>query len=458
MKALILIASLGVIAMMSEVLRFKKALLPVVALGLLSAFVLNALDWNTSFSYYSDMVIFDNYAIAFNGAVIAITFLWLFISREYFISESSRSEHAALVLFALCGAMLMISHANLTMLFIGIEILSISLYVLASSDKSSLRSNEAGLKYFLMGAFATGFLLFGIALVYGATGTFNLREISAYTALSQGNAPLFLYAGILLMMVGLLFKVSAVPFHFWAPDVYEGSPTLITAFMATVVKTAAFAAFFRLFSSCFSELSSHWGTALAVISAITMLGGNILAVFQRSFKRMLAYSSVAHAGYLLLAIVSMNGNSAGGLFFYTVAYSIASLGAFSVLHAISHNGDEQISNLKGIGHSRPGVALFLSIIMLSLAGIPPVAGFFAKYYLFLGALESHQNALVLVAILSSLIGVYYYFKVIYTMFQPRDPEAGEVPYVIGTHRILLVVAALLSLAIGIFPSILQGLF
>lgn len=453
MKALIIISLLGVVAMMAEVLRFRKLLMPLVALGLIAALVTVVLDWGTDLSYYNDMAYFNNYALAFSALIITVTLLWLIIGGGYFISESSRSEHAALILFALAGAIAMISFANLTMFFIGLEILSISLYVLASSNKRELRSNEAGLKYLLMGAFATGFLLFGIALIYGACGTFNLDQIAVKLA-SGVEHPLFVQAGVLLILVGLLFKVSAAPFHFWAPDVYEGAPTLITAFMATVVKTAAFAAFYRLFSTCFSTMQETWVFLLAILSGLTMLAGNILAVYQTSMKRMLAYSSIAHAGYMLMAIVALNEVSAGAILLYAGVYSLGSLGAFAVLQGMSKSGDEQISVLNGLGRRQPVVGIFLSMIMFSLAGIPPVAGFFAKYYLFYGAFSAGFGWLVMIAILSSLIGVYYYFKVIYAMFR----EEGSEQSVLGTnHVILLVVAGLLSLGIGLFPAWVQTL-
>jgi NADH-quinone oxidoreductase subunit N len=271
----------------------------------------------------------------------------------------------------------MTAYSDLSMFFVGLEILSISLYVLASSNKHDIKSNEAGMKYFLMGSFATGFLLFGMALIYGAAASFNLVKIAEYiqTTAAHGQTPMFVYTGVLLMMVGLMFKVSAAPFHFWAPDVYEGAPTLITAFMATVVKTAAFAAFYRLFSTCFGDISGFWAQTLAIISAVTMLTGNILAVSQSSLKRMLAYSSIAHAGYMLMAIVAMNKISGGAIFLYATAYSLGSLGAFACLHAISKYGDESIENLKGFAADNKIWAGFLGVIVLSLAGIPPVAGF-----------------------------------------------------------------------------------
>lgn len=459
MNALIVIALLGVVAMMSEVFRFKKLLLPLVVVGLLVAFGLAIGDWNTSVRYYSDMVYFDNYSLAFSSLIIVLALLWMIISKEYFASDSSRAEHAALILFMLSGAVIMTGYADLTMFFIGLEILSISLYVLAASNKNDLRSNEAGMKYFLMGAFATGFLLFGMALIYGATASFNLVKIADYVqnAAANGQTPMFVYTGVLLMLVGLLFKVSAVPFHFWAPDVYEGAPTLITALMATVVKTAAFAAFYRLFSTCFHDISGFWGQTLAIISAITMLTGNILAVSQTSLKRMLAYSSIAHAGYMLMAIVAMNNISGGAIFLYATAYSLASLGAFSVLHAISKYGDESIENLKGFAADNKFCATLLGVIVLSLAGIPPVAGFFAKYYIFFGVFQSNFKWLVLVAILSSLIGVYYYFRIIIAMVQPRSDKATVLPSLTAAHKALLLISALLVLGIGLYPAFLQGL-
>ena len=453
MNAFIILACAGVLCMMAEVFHMKKAIMSIIALALVSAFTANVMEWNQGSSYFHGMMIMDNYAIAFSEVVIFISMLWLAMSKSYFAVESNTAEHSSLILFALCGGIVMISYGDLTMLFIGIEILSIALYVLSSSDKKNIRSNEAGLKYFLMGAFATCFLLFGIALIYGATGTFHLQTIAENLHNMQHSMPMMVYAGILLMMVGLCFKVAAVPFHFWAPDVYDGAPTLITAFMATVVKTSAFAAFYRLFSTCFVEYTSHWSFTLAIIAAITIIIGNTLAVYQHSFKRMLAYSSIAHAGYMLIAVVSLNTISAGAILLYSLAYSLSSIGAFALLHSVSSKGDERISALKGLAKSNPLIAFSMVILILSLAGIPPVAGFFAKYYVFYGALESGLTWLVLIAIVGSLIGVYYYFKVLYTMFQEQEQDLViQIP-----HRNLIYLTAILSLIIGLIPSLIQGL-
>jgi NADH-quinone oxidoreductase subunit N len=452
MKALIIVSLLGVVAMMAEVLRFKKILLPMVVLGLLGALATLTGEWNTGIRHFNDMVYFDNYALGFSSLLIVITLLWLFMGFPYFKQGESRGEHAALILFVLSGAICMVSFSDLTMFFIGLEILSVSLYVLAASNKLELRSNEAGLKYFLMGAFATGFLLFGIALVYGATGSFNLVEIRDQLT-SQSAHPMFLQAGVLLIMVGLLFKVSAAPFHFWAPDVYEGAPTLVTAFMATVVKTAAFAAFYRLFSTCFSSMTGSWLTIMTIVSGLTMLTGNVLAVYQTSLKRMLAYSSIAHAGYMLMAIVSLNENSMGAVFFYSTAYSIASLGVFSVLNALSQKtGNESIASIAGLGKKDPFAAVLLILVMLSLSGIPPLSGFIAKYYVFLGAMKAGFTVLVLTAILASLVGVFYYFRVIYAVCTEKtEGDTGNV--VVGGYNFyLLLLAGVFSLILGLLPD------
>jgi NADH-quinone oxidoreductase subunit N len=402
------------------------------------------------------MMYFDNYAIAFSSVIISTAFLWFLLSSGYLTGSSHQTDYTSLILFSLAGGIVMVSYADLTMLFIGLEILSISMYVMASANKSELRSNEAGFKYFMLGAFATGFLLFGIALIYGATGSFNLREIAGYMSANQNNLPMIVYGGILLMIVGLVFKISAAPFHFWAPDVYEGAPTPVTAYMSTVVKTAAFAAFLRLFMICFSSLADWWGPVLAVCSALTMVAGNILAVYQKSIKRMLAYSSISHAGYMLMALVAMNDISDSALLIYTAAYSIGSIGIFTLVLTMSNAGNESVSALKGFASIHKTPALLISIIMLSMAGIPPVAGFFGKYYVFTAALKSDYTWLVLLAVMSSLIGVYYYFRVIIAMYQPADRESVQLE-LSKTHVLVLGLAVALTLLLGLAPGFLTNI-
>ncbi len=453
MKALILLSSLGVIALLAEIFSFKKLLYPLVLLGLIATFIVNMFDWNATYNVYFNMMRYDNYAVAFTSVILVIAFLWFLMSESYFQEETSRTDHFALILFALAGTVIMVSYTNMTMLFLGIEILSIPMYILAGSKKDDVLSNESAFKYLIMGAFATGFLLFGITLIYGSTGSFDLTEIKDFVTAHQGNIPSIFYAGVLLMLIGLSFKVSAAPFHFWAPDVYQGAPTVITAFMATIVKTAAFAAFLRLFSTCFAEVSGAWTHIVWVMAAITLLIGNITAVLQTSTKRMLAYSSVAHAGYMLLALLAGNEYSNSAILFYAAAYSIGSIGTFCVLNIVSSSkGSDVVDSFNGLGKSNPLLAFVMTVALLSLAGIPPTAGFFAKYYIFTAAFQAGYASLVLIAILTSLIGVYYYFRIIIAMYFKESVDA-EIT-VQANHKLLLIVVVIAIIALGLFPDCL----
>jgi len=335
------------------------------------------------------------------------------------------------------------------MLFLAIEILSIPMYILAGSNKNILESNEASFKYFLMGAFATGFLLFGITLLYGNSGSFDLS-----TRVIGGTSSYLLNGGILLMLIAIGFKSSVAPFHFWAPDVYSGSPTVVTAFMSTVVKTAAFAGFFRLFYLGFGAAAESWSTTVWILCAITILIGNITAVYQTNFKRLLAYSSVAHAGYMLLAILAIPGAAVVGersLFYYALAYGSSSLVAFAILYLVSRaTKSESIDSFTGLYKRNPLLAFITTIAMLSLAGIPPMAGFFAKYYIFTAALQQGYTWLVLIAVLGSLIGVYYYFRIIISVFQ-TEQEGVEIP-ISSSTKIFLLLTGLAVLLIGVFPD------
>ncbi|HRH66185.1 MAG TPA: NADH-quinone oxidoreductase subunit N [Bacteroidia bacterium] len=456
MTTLIVITALGLVTLFSEIFGFRKVLHPIVLAGLAVAFVTNIFDWNKGGHLFNEMMVIDNFSVAFTGLLIAITFIWCLMSPDFFTEPSSEADHFALIIFSLIGAMVMVTFANMIMLFLGIEILSISLYILAGSNKTNLASNEAALKYFLMGSFATGFLLFGIALIYGVTGSFNLEAISSHLAQSAGQNAVMMLAGVLMMMIALSFKVSAAPFHFWAPDVYQGSPTVITAFMSTAVKTAAFAAFFRLFLHTFSASPSIWAPTLMIISGLTILLGNITAVYQTNFKRMLAYSSIAHAGYMLMALLAMNDSAASSLLFYTTAYSVSSITAFAILLLISHQtGNDEIKSFNGLAKRSPFLAAVTVIAMFSLAGIPPTAGFFAKYYVFSAAAQNGYIGLVLLAIIGSLIGVLYYFRVIISVF--KTEEEGQDVRVGPVFRMILIATSLAALLLGIAPGILAGL-
>lgn len=451
MKSLLLLSGIGVLSLLAEIFNFKKRLFPIVILSLLAVIAAAVKDWNTNIHYYNEMMVFDNFAISFTVLISIVSILWFFMSKEYFTNETNITDHTALVIFSLVGTLCMVSYNNMVMLFLGIEILSLSLYVLAGSKKNDLRSNEAAIKYFLMGSFATGFLLFGIALIYGTTGSFHLHKITQFIQSNIENLPAMFTAGVLMILVGLSFKIAAVPFHFWAPDVYQGSPLSITAFMSTIVKTAAFAAFFRLFATSFSQINSSWNDSLGIICAITLLVGNISAAYQTSVKRLLAFSSVAHAGYMLIALLSLSKIAASSILFYASAYSVASIASFTVLYSILKTKEDVIESFNGLNKRNPFLAFVMTLAILSLAGIPPLAGFFAKYYIFTAAVEAHYTWLVLIAIVASLIGIYYYFKLIIAMyFKPaQSPQAIEVS---NTHQLILVVTFILMLVLGIAPG------
>jgi NADH-quinone oxidoreductase subunit N len=458
METLIIISVLPILLLYFGLYKANKLLLPVTIVGLLLALGFAVVKWNAnSLPIYHGMMLFDNFSVAFSGITIISTILIILLSKGYFEKISSHvAEYYAIILFSLAGIIIMVSFYNLTMLFIGIEIMSVSLYILAGIKKNDFASNEAALKYFLMGAFSTGFLLFGITLIYGASGSFNLEAIRNWVIEHpHGIDPMF-YTGILLIIVGLCFKVGAAPFHFWTPDVYEGSPTLITAFMSTVVKTAGFAAFLRLFSACFAPVSDFWVPVLLVITIITLFIGNITALYQQSFKRMLAFSSISHAGYMLFAIVAIGASSANSVFMYATAYSIASIIAFGALILVQQQaGSDNFESFNGLAKKNPFLALVLTVGMLSLAGIPLTAGFIGKFFMFAGALRQYQVLLVLLAVVNAIVSIFYYFRVIIAMYF-RDTDRAEVsiPFY---YKIVLGFAAVITILIGVFPSILSSL-
>jgi NADH-quinone oxidoreductase subunit N len=456
MNSLLILSGLGVVMLFSEMLNYKKALLGITFVGLIAAFIANIMAWNTNLHYYNEMMIVDNYSVAFTGLLILITLLWFVMSPEYFHEPSSRTDHFSLIIFSLIGAQLLTSFGNMLMLFLAIEILSIPMYILAGSSKANLSSNEAALKYFMMGAFATGFLLFGIALIYGESGSFHLVNISQYLTSQNGHLPLGIVAGMLLIIIGLAFKISAAPFHFWTPDVYSGSPTVITAFMSTVVKISAFSAFFKLFTTCFSVSSTVWTNVLWIIAALTIIVGNITAVFQNNFKRLLAYSSIAHAGYMLLAILALNNYAQNSILYYSAAYAISSITAFAILLLVSHiTKNDSIESFNGLAKRNPMLAFASVISMLSLAGIPPLAGFFAKYYIFTAALQQGYIWLVIIAVLGSLIGVYYYFRIIIALFKEEVTET-VIPMTVA-FKTFLAVVSVASLLLGVMPDLVASI-
>jgi NADH-quinone oxidoreductase subunit N len=487
MNVILILSALGLLTLFAGVYNMRKMLIPLVVFGLICALAVNVMAWNeagpeTGTQFYSgyikNMMNFDHYAIAFTALLILSCIFIFFLCEQYYKDEM---HHAAdiygLIIFTLVGGVMMTSFSHMAMLFIGIETLSISLYILAGSKKLNLASNEASLKYFLLGSFSTGFLLFGICLIYGATGSFDLSVIKDWVIKnasspqmnmmnSAGYNPWFIFkAGLFLMSIGLLFKISAAPFHFWTPDVYEGSPTLITAFMASVVKIAGFAAMFRLFYNCFGSIVPVWVYTIGVAAILTIIIGNFSAVYQKSVKRMLAYSSIANVGYILIAVVSMNDVAQSALLYYLAAYSVATIAAFGVLIVVSQaKNSEDYEAFNGLAKRNPFLAAILVLSMISLAGIPPLAGFFGKYYIFNNAIMNTSNvngnfyiALVIIAALSSLLGIVYYFKLIVAVFAPEADPTSQPIKATRSFNFILAIAALLILLLGIFPDWVIGL-
>jgi NADH-quinone oxidoreductase subunit N len=449
-------------------LKSKAVLLPATLLFLIITLVANFLDWNKAYLYFNNMLLVNNLGMMFTAIILGSAFMVVTLSTNFTQDESAQpAEYYSIMLFSLVGAIMMVGFENLIMLFVGVEILSVAMYILTGSDKRNLRSNEAALKYFLMGAFATGIMLFGMALLYGATGSFTIEGIGAYAAHPQVGLSLLLYVGLLMLLIGLLFKVSAAPFHFWTPDVYDGAPTVFTAFMSTVVKTAGFAALFRLLSVSFSGVYTFWWTILAVITAITLVISNITAAYQSSFKRMMAYSSISHAGYLLIGLAALGAQTKQAIVFYSLAYSIATISAFGVLLVVTQQRNtqtlssqgvsmESFDAFNGLARQNPLLGFAMTVSMLSLAGIPLTAGFWGKFYMFSTAVERGQIWLLVVAVLMSAVGIYYYFRVIIAMYF-RD-GATEPISVAPFYRYVLVAATILTLGLGIMPGLLQGIF
>ena len=455
MNAIIVSALLGVILMFcswgfkSESLQKNIALVGLLVLIAANLAQLNGwyvVDINTK-----GMLAFSRFGLYANTLLFAITFLYLWINAEEIEAIGHQAaDFYALFFFILCGASILTSFDNLLMLFIGIEILSIPLYILTGSDKKNLLSNEASLKYFLMGSFSTGILLLGITLCYGAIGSFRLEAPIIIPSKGMALEQYLLSAGLILIFAAMNFKVSAAPFHFWTPDVYDGAPTVFTSFMATIVKAAGFIAFISIFHVQAKALGYSWMLLLTFVIIATLLVGNISAVFQRSVKRMLAYSSIAQAGFMLFALYGVSDFANEGILLYAVVYSIASIGVFAVLVKMK---DYSFEAFNGLAKTNPLLALVTTVFLLSLAGIPLTGGFFAKYYMLNAILTAGAGLwVVIIAILFAAISVYYYFKLIQAMyFVQGSPAIKEFP---KTYTYKLVVLAIILLILGVFPNLL----
>jgi NADH-quinone oxidoreductase subunit N len=451
MSALIFLTVLGIIILYVGLTNSKKLLAPVAIMGLLVTLYLSWKDWGHGSKYFHDMIIFDNFSIAFNISMIIITILIFLFGIDYYRKlELHVAEQYALMIFALTGAFLMTSFSNLIMLFLGIEILSIPLYILAGGKKASYRSNEASFKYFMLGSFATTFFLFGIALIYGASATFYLPEIKVFIAQFNGHLPPMVLVGLLFILIGVAFKVAAAPFHFWVPDVYEGAPTLVTAFMATVVKTAGFAAFYRLLSMGLLPLPGPLEKALWVMTGLSLIIGNFGALRQTNFKRLLAYSSIAHSGFIMLAMLSQHDSSASTILYYTFVYSLASVPLFIIFILVKRAsvGLETLHIFQGLYTQKPWIAAFTTLFLMSLAGIPLTAGFLAKYQVFVLSISQGYLAISILAILTAVIGIYYYFFVVREVFT-ETTESNPI-IVSKINAAVIIVCGVSIVVLGVF--------
>ncbi len=458
MNAIIVSALLGVVMMFSGIFTTNKTIIKNIATaGMLVLLAANLMEMNNLFSFdinTHDLIVTQRYGLFFNCIAYGATFIYLVLSGNDITEVGVNvAEYFALIFFVLCGVAILSSFNGLLMLFIGVEILSIPLYILTGSDKRNLKSNEASLKYFLMGSFSTGIMLMGIALMYGATGNFGMVQNAGIRGIitASQQPPYLLVAGILLLFASMSFKVSAAPFHFWTPDVYDGAPSVFTSFMSTIVKAAGMLAFIRVFENQYMVLGPTWHIVVDFAIVTTLLIGNITAVFQQSVKRMLAYSSIAQAGFMLFALYANNTEIAKeGMLLYAAAYSLATISIFAVLIKLH---DYTLDGFNGLAKKEPVLAFAATVSLLSLSGIPLTAGFFAKYYVLAGALQAGGALwLIIVAVLLAAVSVYYYFRVIQAMyFKEGDPQVLPIS---GGFKAALIVVAALIVIIGIWPSAL----
>jgi len=416
MTILLISALLGVILLALEIFKMRSLMFPVIVLSLLGILAGTVIDWGISENIMQqNMMMNDAFALR-SIAILTLLALGWFITQRKAIEETGNSADLyALLAFSFCGALLMTNFTNMVMLFLAIEILSIPLYVLAASKRGSKASNESGFKYFILGSTASAILLFGITLIYGVTGTFDLYRIHDFIA--ENTSSTLLMTGIGMVLVGFGFKISAAPFHFWAPDVYQGAPTPITGWMATVVKGAAVLGMYRLFKGAFDGAMPALEGIIALLVAMSLIIANGMAAIQSNVKRMLAYSGISHAGFMLasLLLVSFDPTS---IFFYILSYGAASLLAFVILYNLGKEHGEDLNVFHGLAQKNPMSAALLSISLLSMGGIPPLAGFFGKYFIIQGIIQNH-TWIAIVMILTSVVGMYYYLKVILAMYSKQ---------------------------------------
>ena len=429
------------------------------AIGLVGAIATSLMQWGLNRTGFG-VIVADDFALFFNITICAIGLLTILLSTGP--AERDRlpeAEYYALMLFSIVGMMLMGSTNDLLVIFIALEIMSLGVYVMTGIKRTSEAGAEASFKYFVLGAFSSAFFLYGVALTYAVAGTTKLDELGLRIASASLEPTMMVLLAMIMLLVGFAFKVSAVPFHMWTPDAYQGAPTLVTGFMSTAVKAAAFAGFVRVFLSALEPLRAEWVPILSAIAGLTMILGTVVGVAQSSVKRMLAYSSIAHAGYLLVGLVAANSAGKAAILFYLVAYAVTNLGAFGVLAALSTSDrpHDEVRDFAGLWHERPGLAGLLTVFLLSLGGFPPTVGFIAKWYIFTAAVQEGLIALAILGVLTSVVSVFFYLRIVVMMYMTDERAPGHRPASPAVAVVGMVLALVAVFYLGVLPGQLLAL-
>ena len=431
--------------------------------GVIAAGIVNAGLYPFADRLSDGIVAVDRYALFSNWVLLLGSAMAILISISYVEKQRIQvPEYFALLLFSTVGLMLMTASLDLMLVFIGLEIASISVYALASIDQRSPKGSEAGLKYFLLGAFSTGIFLYGVALIYGSTGSANLTEILNATV-DADDTGVMLITGVIMLAVGFCFKVGVVPFHMWTPDVYQGSPMPITGYMSVAIKAGAFFTFYRIFGIYLDNIQFAWATVFWWLALLTMIGANLVALVQNNVKRLLAYSGIAHSGYLLITVLANNTTSESGLLYYLAVYTVANMGLFAGFVVVANHSEHQVevSDYAGLGNKQPFIAMALTVFLLSLGGFPATGGFIGKILILRGALEDHYLSLAIALVISTLISYWYYLRLAWFMWMKDQDETSnadkapkvKIPLVL---KLVLALSLVLIVYAGIFPSQLIG--
>jgi NADH-quinone oxidoreductase subunit N len=454
---ILIVALSAIAAMLAEAIRRPGERMPIAGFGLIGcggAALASYFLWDTRAESFG-VILSDNFALFINFVLCVVGVLTMLFSNDVVEREGiPAGEYYALTLFALCGMMMMAAATDLLVIFIALEILSLSVYVLTGIRRASAGGAEAAFKYFLLGAFSSAFFLYGIAFAFALSGSTRLEQIGiALSSQPAGSPQTLALLSIGLLAVGFAFKISAVPFHMWTPDAYEGAPTIVTAFMSTGVKAAAFAAFVRVFLSPLEPLQAQWIPILSAIAAVTMILGTVVGVVQTNVKRMLAYSSIAHAGYLLLGIIAASDTGKAAVLFYLLTYAVSNLGALGIVALLgtAQNQHDQLRDFAGLWRSRPGLAGLLTVFLLSLGGFPPMAGFIGKWYIFSAAVQEGHYWLAIIGVLTSVVSVFFYLRIVVMMYMTEGAETVR-PALPATAVVGLALATVAVFYLGILPT------